>query len=250
MQPQSREAAPDRPRQAWEESPAPALVLGRSGSVLAGNRAFRELIGRDAGPIRPDLVRDGVLVEPTLEELFRPACSPLRLRLRLAGDRSAEFLAAVGPAPEEPEAPRAIQVVLIPAGPCTETERALRRELHRLEDLLAGLGRPEGADCPESWQGAAQGLLEELPGPGVLLDRSLKVVWPLQEPSGPPVLCAVHLLGSPGRCPACLAARALAERRPVSERVDGALVHARPLPGGFILEWRELEPLGARHGPA
>ena len=89
-----------------------------------------------------------------------------------------------------------------------------------------------------SWEEAARGLVDLLPGPAVLLDRDLQVLHPLQCRDGPPVLCSVQLMGVAAECRNCLAERALREDGQVERSVDGRLYRARPLPGGFLVVWQ------------
>jgi hypothetical protein len=222
------------PAPAWEDVPAAVLAVDGDGRVRRWNGAARDLLETPPGAV-VDLVRHGLLDRPldTMKriKMAAPRREVLPLRLHSWRGRRREVLATPGAGPAG-----TLVLTLLPGGDQAARERALRREIIRLEGLLAA--PPEAGDRGP-WRETARGLLELLPGRSVLLDRNLKVVFPRQGEAGPPVLCEVHLLGSPGPCRRCVAARARDENREVGAEIDGVRLRARPLPGGFILEWRE-----------
>ncbi len=223
--------------------PLPAFLAAWDGSILSWNGPFEELLEMPPSIRAPHLVRQELLERPYLylAEIRRKAerGGSLRLRMRTLSGRPLDLLAHVSTGPGEGgKAP--FLALLLDARPWAETEAALRAEIHHLEDLLEETAGENGRR-EALWKDAARGLLQAFPARAVLLDRRLEVLLPTQGEGGPPVLCTKHLLGSPGTCPECLAAKALEEGREVRALLEGRELRARPLPGGLVLEWVEEE---------
>ncbi len=223
--------------------PLPAFLAALDGRILSWNGPFRDLLEIPDSIQAPHLVRQDLLEHPHsfLGEIRegKGLGETRRLRMKTLSGRPVELLAHLSPRQGKEGEPLFL-ALLVDAGPWERSERALREEIHHLQDLLAREGG-EGTGREPSWKDAARGLLACFPRRAVLLDRRLQVLLPTQGEEGPPVLCAQYLLGSPGACPECLAAKALAENREVRLALEGKVLSARPLPGGLVLEWVEEE---------
>ncbi len=225
------------------ELPLPAFLGALDGRILSWNGPFGELLEIPGSIQAPHLVRQNLLDHPLsfLGEIRegRAQGKTRSLRMRTLSGRPLHILAHISSRPGPGGEPLFL-ALLMDAAPWDRSERALRAEIHRLEDLLERTAG-KGLEGEVPWKDAARGLLACFPHKAVLLDRRLRVLLPTQGTDGPPVLCAEHLLGSPGACPECLAEKALAENREVRLVLEGKRLAARPLPGGLVLEWLEEE---------
>ena len=225
------------------ELPLPAFLASLDGRILSWNRPFQELLEIPDSIQAPHLVRQDLMDHPLsfLGEIREGKAhgEARRLRMKTLSGKPLHLLAHISLRPG-PKGEPLFLALLMDASPWDRSERALRAEIHHLEDLLTRTAG-ESLDGEVPWKDAARGLLACFPHKAVLLDRRLRVLLPTQGEDGPPVLCSEHILGTPGACPECLAEKALVEGREVRLVLEGKKLAARPLPGGLVLEWVEEE---------
>ena len=223
---------------AYEGFSFPFVIVDSKGNIIEHSEKFIKLVGEEEKYLFDEKLKiQNFLESPTrtFKELYKKAGSGEGIFLKLKGLNKNDIVVFTYTQKEGEN----LRIIFLPYNSFVKREETLKLEIRRLENLFEEICLGENKQ-DLFWFKILNLVLENLPWRAVLLNKKTEIIIPLFEDTDKPK-CYEYLLNEKDKCKDCILNEALEKRKLVEKEFSNFILHAKPLLGGYVLEWKTIK---------